>query len=62
MIPLDLIRQFVNNEIPFIESKQTLHDIFYLILADHGITYQKMRKAWIEYDSRQLDLFNGDHS
>jgi hypothetical protein len=61
MIPLDLIREFVNNEIPFIESKQTLHDVFYLILKDHGIAYQKMRKAWIDYDSRQLDLFNGDH-
>jgi len=62
MLSLDLIRDFVNNEIPFIESRQTLYGIYYLILRDYRIPYRTAREAWIDYHSRQLDLFNGDHS
>ena len=62
MIPLDLIREFVNREIPFIETKQTLFDIYFLILHDHGTTYQNSRRAWLQYQDRQLELFNGDRS
>jgi len=62
VIPLDLIREFVNREIPFIESKQTLMDVYFLILHDRGITYQNSRRAWLKYHECQLDLFNGDRS
>lgn len=62
MIPLQLIREFVNREIPFIESKQTLFDIYFLILHDHGTTYQQSRRSWLDYHTRELDLFNGDRS
>jgi len=62
VIPLELVWEFVNREIPFIESKQTLFDIYFLILHDHGRTYQQDRRSWLDYHSRQGNLFNGDHS
>lgn len=60
MIPLELVREFVNREIPFIESKQTLFDIYFLILQDRGIPYQTSRRAWLKYGNNQLDLFRED--
>jgi hypothetical protein len=62
VIPLDLIREYVNDEIPFIESRQTLYDVFFLLLKDQGRSYQNFRRSWIDTNSRQLDLFNGYRS
>ena len=62
LIPLETIKDFVNEEIRFVESRQTLYDIYFLILKDQGISYQSLRRSWIEEHSRQLDLFNADRS
>jgi len=61
MIPYDIIKEYVNEEIPFVESRQTLYDIFFLILKDQGKSYQSLRRSWIDEHSRQFDLFNGSY-
>ena len=59
MIPLEIIKDFVNEEIPFVESRQTLYDIYFLILKDQRISYQSIRRSWIKEGSKQFELFNG---
>jgi len=61
MIPYEIIKEFVNKEIRFVESRQTLYDVFFLILKDQGISYQSLRRSWIDEHSRQFELFNGYH-
>jgi len=61
MIPLEMIKEYVNHEIPFVESRQTLYDVFFLLLKDQGRSYQSIRRSWIREGSRQFELFNGYH-
>ena len=57
MIPTEFLKGYVTREIKFIEDRGVLLDIFYRILKADGGSYLQARKAWIEWDRRQLHLF-----
>jgi transcriptional regulator with XRE-family HTH domain len=57
MIPQYEIKQYCAHEIDAIDPASLL-DIYYIILKSYGKSYVDVRVAWIDADSRQLDLFS----
>jgi len=54
---LSEIKDFCIKELKGIETRNSILDIFYILLKDKGQSYIALRTAWIKTRSRQLDLF-----
>jgi len=57
MVPWLEIKEKVLQELRQTEDHALILDVYYRILKEHGMSYMRVRSAWIA--RRQLDLFEG---